>query len=248
IQTPPDKAPICSIRNQQYDDLKQEKTRNRFPLSVLMEVDTQNYQAAVSRIIENTPYSFFMNFNKLLGEASDMLYKKLKEILHVDCHHKPEGSMFSMLNLSDFDDIVDDRDFCMKLAKEESVIVFPGFQLEIRRMMRRREWNGDPQYVDREKSLPRPLPSAAIVEPTKDDDTNAKKSQATKHDGYSALSISTVASNSISNSGVTCEDESKRHNSRAKTKTFEENCYLLPYAISRKEDTAYLCSSSQEYA
>ncbi|GJW31143.1 hypothetical protein Tco_0051175 [Tanacetum coccineum] len=44
IQTPPDKAPICSIRNQQYDDPKQEKTRNRFCLSVLIEFDTQNYQ------------------------------------------------------------------------------------------------------------------------------------------------------------------------------------------------------------
>ena len=30
------------------------------------------------------------------------------------------------LNMSNFDDIVDDTDFCMKLAKEESVIVFPG--------------------------------------------------------------------------------------------------------------------------
>ncbi|GJZ52274.1 hypothetical protein Tco_0606789 [Tanacetum coccineum] len=54
-----------------------------------------------------------------------------------------------------------------------------------------------PQYVDREKSLPRPLPPAAIVEPTKDDNTKAKKSQATKHDGYSALSISAATSNSI---------------------------------------------------
>nr|GEU54513.1 hypothetical protein [Tanacetum cinerariifolium] len=46
IQTPLDKAPICSIQNQQYDDPEQEKTRNRFCLSVLMEVDTQNYQRA----------------------------------------------------------------------------------------------------------------------------------------------------------------------------------------------------------
>nr|GEV24468.1 tyrosine/nicotianamine aminotransferase, pyridoxal phosphate-dependent transferase [Tanacetum cinerariifolium] len=137
-------------------------------------------QGAVSRIIENTPDSFFMNINKLLGEASDILYKNLKEIPHVDCPHKPEGSMFAMvaetarelgimviadevyahqvfgekafipmgiagsltscltiaadpptviqvkLNLSDLDDIIDDADFCMKLAKEESVIVFPG--------------------------------------------------------------------------------------------------------------------------
>ncbi|GJS87474.1 retrovirus-related pol polyprotein from transposon TNT 1-94 [Tanacetum coccineum] len=41
------------------------------------------------------------------------------------------------------------------------------------------------------------------------------------------------------NYGVTCEDEAKRRNSGTKTKTFEENCYLLLYVISNKEDTAY---------
>ncbi|GJU71207.1 hypothetical protein Tco_1262612 [Tanacetum coccineum] len=41
------------------------------------------------------------------------------------------------------------------------------------------------------------------------------------------------------NYGVTCEDEAKRRNSGAKTKTFEENCYLLLYVVSSKEDTAY---------
>ncbi|GKA34999.1 hypothetical protein Tco_0721428 [Tanacetum coccineum] len=40
------------------------------------------------------------------------------------------------------------------------------------------------------------------------------------------------------NYGVTCEDEAKRRNSGPKTKTFEENCYLLLYAVSSKEDTA----------
>ncbi|GJX88537.1 hypothetical protein Tco_0340551 [Tanacetum coccineum] len=43
-----------------------------------------------------------------------------------------------------------------------------------------------------------------------------------------------------SNYGVTCEDEAKRRNSRTKTKTFEEICYLLLYAVSNKEDTAML--------
>ncbi|GJS83300.1 hypothetical protein Tco_0749841 [Tanacetum coccineum] len=42
-----------------------------------------------------------------------------------------------------------------------------------------------------------------------------------------------------SNYGVTCEDKAKRRNSGTKTKTFEENCYLLLYAVSSKEDTAY---------
>ncbi|GJU58140.1 hypothetical protein Tco_1235906 [Tanacetum coccineum] len=41
------------------------------------------------------------------------------------------------------------------------------------------------------------------------------------------------------NYGVTCEEEAKRRNSGAKTKTFEENTHLTPYAVSIKEDTAY---------
>ncbi|GJX88288.1 hypothetical protein Tco_0340302 [Tanacetum coccineum] len=41
------------------------------------------------------------------------------------------------------------------------------------------------------------------------------------------------------NYGVTCEDEAKRRNSETKIKTFKENFYLLLYAISSKEDTAY---------
>ncbi|GJZ58333.1 hypothetical protein Tco_0613827 [Tanacetum coccineum] len=42
-----------------------------------------------------------------------------------------------------------------------------------------------------------------------------------------------------SNYGVFCEDEAKRRNSKTKTKTFEENSYLLPYAVSSKEGAAY---------
>ncbi|GKG01725.1 hypothetical protein Tco_0306430, partial [Tanacetum coccineum] len=41
------------------------------------------------------------------------------------------------------------------------------------------------------------------------------------------------------NYGVTCEDEAKRRNSGAKTKTFKEFYHLLLYAVSSKKDTAY---------
>ncbi|GJS97542.1 hypothetical protein Tco_0804510, partial [Tanacetum coccineum] len=43
----------------------------------------------------------------------------------------------------------------------------------------------------------------------------------------------------LRNYGVTCEDEAKRRNSGTKTKPFEENYYLLLYAVSNKEDTVY---------
>ncbi|GKA56903.1 hypothetical protein Tco_0755975 [Tanacetum coccineum] len=54
-----------------------------------------------------------------------------------------------------------------------------------------------PQYVDRVKSLLRRLSPAATAEPTKDDNTKAKKSKATEHDGYSALPILAAASDKI---------------------------------------------------
>ncbi|GKC67526.1 hypothetical protein Tco_1100124, partial [Tanacetum coccineum] len=41
------------------------------------------------------------------------------------------------------------------------------------------------------------------------------------------------------NYGVICKDEAKRRNSGDKTKTFEENGYPLPYAVSNNEYTAY---------
>nr|GEX37564.1 hypothetical protein [Tanacetum cinerariifolium] len=41
------------------------------------------------------------------------------------------------------------------------------------------------------------------------------------------------------NCGVTCENEAKRRNSRAKIKTFKEYHFLLLYAVSNNEDTAY---------
>ena len=43
IETP-DTTAVLNIRHQRYDDPELEKTRNRFPLSNLLEVNPQNYQ------------------------------------------------------------------------------------------------------------------------------------------------------------------------------------------------------------
>ncbi|RWR89593.1 putative aminotransferase TAT2 isoform X2 [Cinnamomum micranthum f. kanehirae] len=53
---------------------------------------------------------------------------RIKEIDCITCPYKPEGAMSAMvkLDLSLLEDILDDVDFCCKLAKEESVIIIPG--------------------------------------------------------------------------------------------------------------------------
>ncbi|KAL7588413.1 hypothetical protein Lser_V15G40554 [Lactuca serriola] len=95
-------------------------------------------QGAIPRILKSTPESFFVNINKLLKEAADMFYERLKEIPLLVCPHKPEGSMFVLvqLNLSGFYDVVDDTDFCMKLAKEESMILLPGDAVGLKNWLR----------------------------------------------------------------------------------------------------------------
>ncbi|XP_047944882.1 nicotianamine aminotransferase 1-like [Salvia hispanica] len=86
-------------------------------------------QGAVPQILENTPPDFFQKIVSTLKETADICYERSQEIPCITCPSKPEGSMFVMmkLNLSLLEGIKDDLDFCCKLAKEESVIVLPGF-------------------------------------------------------------------------------------------------------------------------
>ncbi|KAL1555620.1 Nicotianamine aminotransferase 1 [Salvia divinorum] len=86
-------------------------------------------QGAVPQILENTPPDFFQKIVSTLKETAAICYERSKEIPCITCPSKPEGSMFVMmkLNLSLLEGIKDDLDFCCKLAKEESVIVLPGF-------------------------------------------------------------------------------------------------------------------------
>ncbi|KAJ6289667.1 hypothetical protein OIU78_025567 [Salix suchowensis] len=85
-------------------------------------------QAAIPQIFEKTKDDFFSKTINIMREAADVFHEKTKEIPCVTCPHKPDGSMFAMvkLNLSLLEDISDDTDFCLKLAREESVTVLPG--------------------------------------------------------------------------------------------------------------------------
>ncbi|KAJ4836040.1 hypothetical protein Tsubulata_030235 [Turnera subulata] len=85
-------------------------------------------QAALPRILENTTQDFFSDILNTLRDAADLSYRKIQDIPCITCPQKAEGSMFMLieLNLSDMEDINDDIDFSLKLAREESTFVLPG--------------------------------------------------------------------------------------------------------------------------
>ncbi|XP_068667214.1 tyrosine aminotransferase-like [Aristolochia californica] len=85
-------------------------------------------QGALPQILENTTQDFFSKTIESLKIAADICDSKIKEINCISCPFKPEGSMFVMVKLrvSLLESIKDDMDFCLKLAKEESVVILPG--------------------------------------------------------------------------------------------------------------------------
>ncbi|KAK8477958.1 hypothetical protein V6N11_070979 [Hibiscus sabdariffa] len=95
-------------------------------------------QAAIPQILENTEEEFFSKIICTLRECADICYDKVEEIPCLTCPKKPEGSMFVMvkLNVAMLEDISDDMDFCLKLAKEESVIILPGRAVGMKNWLR----------------------------------------------------------------------------------------------------------------
>ncbi|KAI3736100.1 hypothetical protein L6452_15633 [Arctium lappa] len=73
-----------------------------------------------------------------IREAANSCYRGIKDVPGVTCPNKPEGSIFTMvkLDLSVFVDIEDDLDFCLKLAKEESVLILPGISVGLKNWLR----------------------------------------------------------------------------------------------------------------
>ncbi|KAL5730467.1 zinc-finger protein [Ranunculus cassubicifolius] len=95
-------------------------------------------QGAIPHILQNTKADFFNKIIGLLRQSADICYDEIKDIKCISCPHKPEGSMFVMvkLNSSPLEDITDDMDFCIKLAKEESVVVLPGVAVGLKNWLR----------------------------------------------------------------------------------------------------------------
>ncbi|XP_024990154.1 nicotianamine aminotransferase B-like isoform X2 [Cynara cardunculus var. scolymus] len=95
-------------------------------------------QGAVSDILGKTQDDFFAKIVNLIKEDANTCYEGIKDIPGIICPSKPAGSMFVMvkLDLSAFEDIEDDLEFCVKLVKEESLIILPGVVVGLKNWIR----------------------------------------------------------------------------------------------------------------
>ncbi|OIT38691.1 PREDICTED: tyrosine aminotransferase-like [Nicotiana attenuata] len=95
-------------------------------------------QGAIPQILQKTKDDFFSKIVNILRQAADICYYKIKDIPCITCPSKPEGSMSVMvkLHLNLLEDIEDDLDFCVKLAKEESLIILPGVTVGLKNWLR----------------------------------------------------------------------------------------------------------------
>ncbi|XP_027342895.1 probable aminotransferase TAT2 isoform X2 [Abrus precatorius] len=95
-------------------------------------------QAAIPEIFDETKDDFFSKNLNILREAANIFYDGCKEIPSLTCPYKPEGAMAAMvkINFSEIKDIIDDMDFCTKLAEEESVILLPGTTVGLKNWVR----------------------------------------------------------------------------------------------------------------
>ncbi|KAL5998867.1 Nicotianamine aminotransferase 1 [Asimina triloba] len=95
-------------------------------------------QGALPDILEKTKGDFFDKTINMLRQAAHICFERTREIHCITCPCKPQGSMYIMvkLDLSILPDILDDVEFCCKLAKEESLIICPGSAVGLRDWLR----------------------------------------------------------------------------------------------------------------
>ncbi|XP_074270238.1 nicotianamine aminotransferase 1-like [Silene latifolia] len=95
-------------------------------------------QAALPKILKRTDENFFTKIIDILRCDANICYEKIKEIPALSCPYKADGAMFMMvkLEMSLLEGIEDDMDFCIKLAKEENMIILPGVTVGFRNWLR----------------------------------------------------------------------------------------------------------------
>ncbi|MFS8024143.1 putative tyrosine transaminase [Helianthus anomalus] len=95
-------------------------------------------QGAAPDILAKTKDDFFSKIVSLIKDCANICYEGIQDVPGIICPSKPAGSMFVMvkLDLSVFEDIKDDMDFCVKLIQEESVVILPGICVGLNNWLR----------------------------------------------------------------------------------------------------------------
>ncbi|XP_010438458.1 PREDICTED: probable aminotransferase TAT1 [Camelina sativa] len=95
-------------------------------------------QAALPEILGKSNKETFAKKNSMLKQNLELVCDRLKDIPCLVCNKKPESCTYLLtkLQLPLLEDIEDDMDFCMKLAKEENLVLLPGVALGLKNWIR----------------------------------------------------------------------------------------------------------------
>uniref|UniRef100_M4D3H1 Aminotransferase class I/classII large domain-containing protein n=1 Tax=Brassica campestris TaxID=3711 RepID=M4D3H1_BRACM len=99
---------------------------------------TTVFQFALPEILEKSTKETFAEKNLILKQNVELVCDRLRNIPCVVCIKKPESCTYLLakLELPLMEDIEDDMDFCMKLAKEENLVLLPGVALGLKNWIR----------------------------------------------------------------------------------------------------------------
>ncbi|WZY68730.1 hypothetical protein YC2023_000970 [Brassica napus] len=99
---------------------------------------TTVFQFALPEILEKSTKETFAEKNLILKQNVELVCDRLRNIPCVVCTKKPESCTYLLakLELPLMEDIEDDMDFCMKLAKEENLVLLPGVALGLKNWIR----------------------------------------------------------------------------------------------------------------